>query len=229
MAGDNTMNLKEYPDRDMLALDVANQLAGELESSLLNHEHVSLAVAGGTTPGPVFDDLCAADLAWDRIHVLPTDERWVPPDHSRSNERLIRERLLVDRAAAAQFVPLYRPVDRPEDALDDICATLMPELPISVLVLGMGGDMHTASLFPGAAGLAAALDDDAAPAAILRPETQPEARISLTAPVLAGALSKHLVITGADKRNALEQAMTLPPEDAPIQVALGDLTIHWAD
>lgn len=229
MAGDNTMNMKEYPDRDMLALDVANHLAGDLESSLLNHQRVSLAVAGGTTPGPVFDGLCAADLAWDRIHVLPTDDRWVPPDHSRSNERLIRERLLVDRAAAARFIPLYRRAGRPEDALDDICAALAPELPIAVLVLGMGSDMHTASLFPGAAGLDAALDDAAAPAAILRPETQPETRISLTAPVLAGALSKHLVITGTDKRNALERAMTLPPEEAPIQVALGDITIHWAE
>ena len=223
------MNVKEYPDRDMLALDVANHLAGELESSLLNHDHVSFAVPGGTTPGPIFDDLCAADLHWDRIHVLPTDERWVPADHPRSNERLIRSRLLVDRASAAKFIPLYRPTDRPEDALDEICADLTPFMPLSVLVLGMGNDMHTASLFPGADGLENALADNAGPAAIVRPETQPETRISLTAPVLAGALSKHLVITGSDKRETLEKAMTLPPEDAPVQVALTDITIHWAE
>ncbi|WP_171176426.1 6-phosphogluconolactonase [Ruegeria sp. HKCCD8929] len=223
------MNIQEYADRDMLAIDVANQLAGDLETALLHHDTAALAVAGGTTPGPVFDSLCAADLEWDRVHVLPTDERCVPQDHDRSNARLIQERLLVNRAATARFLPLYVPATEPEDVLPEIEAMLAPELPISVLVLGMGEDMHTASLFPGMPGLMAALDHDAPPLAVARPETQPEARITLTAPVLDGAVSKHLVIYGAAKRNALERAMSLPPEDAPIAAVLGGTTVHWAE
>ncbi len=223
------MNIQEYADRDMLAIDVANALAGELEAALLHDDTVALAVPGGTTPGPVFDVLCAADLDWARIRVLPTDERCVPADSDRSNERLIRERLLTNRASVAQYVPLYVPGAAPEDALPEIESLIAPVLPLSVLVLGMGGDMHTASLFPGMLGLAEALDSNAPTLAVARTDVQPEPRITLTAPVLDGALSKHLIIFGAEKREALEKAMSLPPEEAPIAAVLGGMTVHWAE
>jgi len=223
------MNLVEYPDREMLAIDLANHLAGELKAHLVSHDSASLAVPGGTTPGPIFDDLCAADLDWSRVHVFPTDERWVPQDHPRSNGRLICERLVTDRASSARFLPLYAPGEAPEDALAEIEAMLLPELPISVLLLGMGTDMHVASLFPGVEGLAAALDPDAPVLAVLRPGAVPEPRVSLTARVLDGAMSKHLVIYGDEKRAALERAMTLPPEEAPVQAVLTGATVHWAE
>ncbi len=223
------MNIQEYADRDMLAIDVANALAGELEAALLHDDTVALAVPGGTTPGPVFDVLCAADLDWARIRVLPTDERCVPADSDRSNERLIRERLLTNRASVAQYVPLYVPGAAPEDALPEIESLIAPVLPLSVLVLGMGGDMHTASLFPGMQGLAEALDSNAPTLAVARTDVQPEPRITLTAPVLDGALSKHLIIFGAEKREALEKAMSLPPEEAPIAAVMGGMTVHWAE
>ncbi|EEE37339.1 6-phosphogluconolactonase [Rhodobacteraceae bacterium KLH11] len=223
------MNIKDYADRDMLAIDVANELAGDLEAALLHHDTVSLAVPGGTTPGPVFDGLCAADLDWGRVRVLPTDERCVPGDHDRSNERLIRERLLTNRAAAAQYIPLYVAGKDPGGAVSEIESQITPNLPLSVLVLGMGEDMHTASLFPGMPGLTAALDSHAPALAVARPAVQPEARITLTAPVLDGALSKHLVIFGAAKREALERAMSLPPDEAPIAAVLSGMTVHWAE
>jgi 6-phosphogluconolactonase len=200
-----------------------------LEAALLHDDTVALAVPGGTTPGPVFDVLCAADLDWARIRVLPTDERCVPADSDRSNERLIRERLLTNRASVAQYVPLYVPGAAPEDALPEIESLIAPVLPLSVLVLGMGGDMHTASLFPGMLGLAEALDSNARTLAVARTDVQPEPRITLTAPVLDGALSKHLIIFGAEKRDALEKAMSLPPEEAPIAAVLGGMTVHWAE
>ncbi|AAV95318.1 6-phosphogluconolactonase [Ruegeria pomeroyi] len=223
------MNIQDYPDRDMLAIDLANHLAGELEATLFTHDSATLAVAGGTTPGPVFDVLCAADLDWHRVMVLPTDERCVPQDHSRANARLIAERLLVNRAASARYLPLYLPGAEPEDCLAEVEALLTPALPLSVLVLGMGEDMHTASLFAGMPGLAAALDADAPALAVARPETQPENRITLTAPVLNGALSKHLIIYGAAKRKALERAMSMHPEEAPIAAVLDGITVHWAE
>jgi 6-phosphogluconolactonase len=229
MAGDKPMNVLEYPDRDMLAIDLANILAGEIKTCLLTHDQASLVVPGGTTPGPIFDVLCAADLDWSRVHVLPSDERWVAPDDSRSNARLIRERLLVNRAAKATLVPLYAEAEQPEQVLDTIATTVQPELPISVLLLGMGADMHTASMFPGVDGLRAALDPDAGPLAIMRPQSVPEARITLTAAALDGALSKHLVIFGADKRTALDMATSLPPEQAPVNAVLSGITVHWAE
>lgn len=223
------MKIVDYADRDMLAIDVANMLAGELEATLLTHDGASLAVPGGTTPGPVFDDLCAARLDWHRVSVLPTDERCVPEDDPRSNARLIRERLLVNRAASARFVPLHVPSAAPEDALAEIETVLAPVLPISVLVLGMGGDMHTASLFPGMPGLEDMLAADAPILGVARPETQPETRITLTGPVLNGALSKHLIIFGAAKRDTLDRAMALPPEQAPVAAVLDGITVHWAE
>lgn len=223
------MKLLEYPDRDMLAMDLANVLAGELTSWLLHHDTALFAVPGGTTPGPIFDALCAADLAWDRVRVMPTDERWVAQDDPRSNAGLICNRMITGQAASATFLPLYAPADQPEDVLADIEAMLMPHLPVSVLLLGMGADMHTASLFPGAPGLSDALAHDAPLLAAIRSETVPETRVSLTARVLDGAMSKHLVIFGADKRDALERATSLPPEQAPVQAILSETTVHWAE
>ncbi len=223
------MRIQDYADRDMLAIDVANILAGELEAALLHNETIALAVPGGTTPGPVFDVLCAADLEWDRVRVMPTDERCVPADSERSNERLIRQRLLTNRASAAQYIPLYVPGTAPEAALPEIESLIAPVLPLSVLVLGMGEDMHTASLFPGMEGLEAALDSHAPTLAVARTQVQPEPRITLTGPVLDGALSKHLIIFGAAKRDALERAMALPPEEAPIAAVLSGMTVHWAE
>ncbi|MEP2715926.1 6-phosphogluconolactonase [Pseudophaeobacter sp.] len=222
------MNFNEYPDREMLAIEVASEIAKDLEMHLLHHDQASLAVAGGTSPAPVFDDLCAADVAWDRVHVMATDERWVPMESERSNARLIRERLLTDRAAAAQFLPFHVPARDPEEVLAEIEAQIIPDLPLSVVLLGMGEDMHTASLFPGVEGLAQALASDAPVLCVMRPGSQPEPRVSLSAPVLNGALSKHLVIYGDAKKKALDRALSLPPEQAPVQAVLSEITVHWA-
>ena len=220
------MQLEEYPDSDMMMIDLANRIAGELKTCLLEHEWASFAVPGGTTPGPMFDALSAADIDWSRVHVLLTDERRVPADHPRSNERLVRERLLTGRAAEAQFVRL---VPEGDDDWQRLYDTLATETPISVLLLGMGADMHTASLFPGAPELDAALATDAPPImAVTPPDGDLEPRLSLTAPVLRGAMTTHVLITGTPKREALDRARKLKPSEAPIAAVLGDATVHWA-
>ena len=223
------MNLIEYPDRDLMMMDLASVLVGEINSCLMRHDWVSFAVPGGTTPGPAFDALCAADIDWDRVHVVPTDERWVPETSERSNTRLIRQHLLVDKAAAARLVPLYVEAAAPEDVLDDLIEELRPELPISVLLLGMGADLHTASLFPGADRLAEAMADDAPPLMAMRAPGAAEPRVTLTLPVLRDAMSTHILITGADKREALERARHGDAREAPVAAILGDATVHWAE
>lgn len=221
------MNLIEYPDREMMMIDVANRIAGELKSCLFQHDHASFAVPGGTTPGPMFDALSATSVDWSRVHVTLTDERWVPEDHGRSNTRLVRKRLLTDKAADAVFVPVHRDGAEPEEVIDDLIEGLRPELPLSILLLGMGGDMHTASLMPGAPRLAAALASDAPPLMVMQRDSD-EPRITMTAPVLRSAMSTHLLIHGPEKRAALERAQSLPPEDAPVALVLKNATVHWA-
>ncbi|MEM7753988.1 MAG: 6-phosphogluconolactonase [Pseudomonadota bacterium] len=213
-----------YLDRDLLFVDLASKLAGELKTALSHSERVSFAVPGGTTPGPVFDELCAADIDWARVDVVLTDERQVPPDHERSNERLIRERLLVSRAAAANFLRL---VPEAEDASAEV-ARLEALLPIDVMVLGMGADMHTASLFPGSPDLAAALDRHAPPLIAVAASEGLEPRITLTGPVLTGAVAVHVLITGDEKRDVLDAARHASHADAPIGLVLGRADIHWA-
>ena len=218
----------EYPDRDMLAIDLANKLAGDLRSILRNQERVVLTVPGGTSPGPVFDDLCAADLDWSRVDVLLTDERWVPEDHPRSNTRLVRERLLVERASAARLLPLYTPSHEPEEVLAELESQIAPELPLAVVLLGMGADMHTASLFPGADKLEDALAHDAPILLPIRAPGASEPRVTLSARVLDGGLRKHLLIFGEEKRAALERASRLSEVEAPIRAVLDEATVHWA-
>ncbi len=222
------MKLIEYADRDMLALDVANILAGELKNALLSHDSVSLAVPGGTTPGAIFDSLSATHLDWSRVHVMLTDERWVAPDHEMSNARLLRQRLLVGPAAAAAFTPFFIEGLTAAEASDDLSNAILPHFPLSVLVLGMGADMHTASLFPGSQGLEAAMADTAPAVCPINVEGQDIGRITLSRPVLDAAMSKHLVIFGQEKRAAVERALTLPALEAPIGAVLKEAVVHWA-
>lgn len=222
------MKLIEHADAEMMAINLAHILAGDLRNALYNQERVLFVVPGGETPGPVFDSLCEADLDWNRVHVLLSDERWRPMVHVRSNTRLICERLLVGRAKAAQFVPLYKPAPEPETVLSDLEAGIAPLLPISVCFLGMGTDMHTASLLPHGDRLEEALSRDAPILVPMRVDDDPEVRVTLSARVLEGAVSLHIAITGQAKRIALERAGQMLPIEAPVAAVLGNATVHWA-
>lgn len=223
------MKLETYPDREFLMLGLANIIAGQLADFLRREGRASLCVPGGTTPGPIFDTLSGVDLDWANVAVFLNDERWVDETSPRSNTRLLKERLLRGKAAAAELVPLYAPADMPEGQLEALADGLRPHLPVSVLLLGMGADMHTASLFPGADRLADSLAADAPIVLPMRADAAGEPRITLTAPVLKGAMNIHILITGQEKRAALERALTLTPMEAPVRCVLDNATVHWAE
>lgn len=223
------MDVQEYPDREMMYLGLANVIAGQLADFLRRDGRATFCVPGGTTPGPVFDTLSGVDLDWAHVAVVLNDERWVAEDSTRSNTRLLRERLLVGKAAAATLIPMHADTETPEDSLSALAEGLAPHLPISVLLLGMGADMHTASLFPGADRLVEALSPQAPPVMALRAEAAGEPRITLTLPVLRSAMHVHLLITGPEKRAALDRAAQLSPEEAPVRAILDLATVHWAE
>jgi 6-phosphogluconolactonase len=222
------MKLIEYPDSELMMMRLADLLASQLDTHLQANQRATFAVPGGTTPGPVFDLICASRLDWARVDVVLTDERWVPEVSERSNTRLLRQRLLVDRAAAATLLPLYAEAPAPEDRLAELEAGLAPHLPVAVMLLGMGADMHTASIFPGADRLEQALTGTSLLEAMRAPGA-PEPRVTLTHRVIAGAAHRHIVIIGNDKRHAIERAQFLPPLEAPVAAFLADTTIHWAE
>ena len=222
------MKFNENADHDMAIMNIAHALTSDLRKCLLQHETASFAVPGGTTPGPIFDAMSSVDIHWDRVHVMLTDERWVPEDHPRSNAGLVKTRLLTGRASAAHFISFYREGMTAAEAAPVLSEELKTEMPISVLLLGMGEDMHTASLFPGAPGTAAAMAHDAPILCAVSPEDQPEERLTFSAPALNGAMDKHLVIFGEAKRAALKAADRLPVTKAPVRAVMEGGIVHWA-
>ncbi len=222
----------DYPDRDTLMYRLADLVADQLRAAHATKGRATLAVPGGSTPGPFLRALATEDLDWAGIDVLLTDERLVSELSPRSNTRLLRETLIRDRAAAARLVHFHAEATTFERQRATLRANVDAVLPIDVLVLGMGADMHTASLFPGAPELAEALSPTAPSVLRIHPEDQPEARVSLTAPVLRGAGVIHVLITGPEKAAALDTALAGGPEaEAPIRVALNapcPVTVHYA-
>jgi 6-phosphogluconolactonase len=222
------MEMINYSDREMLALGLADALSSALKNCLMVHDHASFCVPGGSSPGETFAALSGARLDWARVHVFLNDERWVPEGHERSNTSLLKRTLLTDRAAAAVHVPLVTDAATPEEGIPDLLAGFEGEFPISVLLLGMGTDGHTASLFPGADLLEQAMAPDAPILLPMRAEGATEPRVTLTRRVLEGAMETHVLIMGDEKRAVLEKARPADPMELPIAAFLRDATVHWA-
>lgn len=220
------MNIIEYQDLDMLAMDVATVLADEIKALLHTQDRVTIALPGGSTPAPVYQNLCGVHMDWDRVDVVLTDERWVPEDDPRSNTAMLRQNLLTDQAAAARYHPLYAKGDQAE-VLTKIRQDLGPILPIDILVLGMGADMHTASMFPNSPQLDETLELTAPIVLPVSVPDQPD-RVTLTMETLKSAGACHILISGADKRAAITQAHKLAdPRQAPIAPFTSNAQIHW--
>ncbi len=219
-----------YGSREALMRKLADRLAERLKALVAEKGRASLAVPGGTTPAPMLERLGQADLPWEKVAVTLTDERWVPVSSPRSNQRLLGETLFKGAAAAAEFAPLYGGTPGPIGSLNAVETSIRQIiLPLDLAVLGMGADMHTASLFPGAVGLEEALGADAPPVVAIRASGAGEPRITLSAPVLAAA-ETHLLIAGEEKRAALEKARVIDdPLEAPICAVLDGAIVHYAD
>ncbi|MEM1074455.1 MAG: 6-phosphogluconolactonase [Pseudomonadota bacterium] len=222
------MKVVEYQDRDAAVTGVADVVKLALTEALAEFGTASLAVPGGTTPGPVFDRLSHAHLDWSRVTVMLTDERWVPDTHERSNASLVRSRFLQNEAASASFLAFYRSGLSADHAAEGVSADVSKHLPLSVAVLGMGADMHTASLFPNSVGLKAALRADAPAVCPIHTDSQPEPRITLSAQVLNSAHQKHALIFGDEKRAALVASEGMSPQEAPIRAVIDKGVVHWA-
>lgn len=213
-------------DPALLALDVADHVAGLLRQGVAERGRALLIVSGGSTPVPFFQALARCALDWSAVTITLADERWVPPDHPDSNEALVRAHLLRANAAAAHFVPLYNGAATPAEGVPELEATLAAlPWPADAVVLGMGADGHTASLFPDAPELPYALLDAARARCLAvaapTPPNVPVPRVSLTRRALLDTRQLIVHLTGEDKLELLHQAM-LPGDVAeyPIRAVL---------
>lgn len=209
---------------------LSHSVATDLRDSLKNKNFVSLSVPGGTTPAPFFDLLCKESLDWSRIKILLSDERYVPESNDRSNTILVKRHLMQSNAANAQLISFYNPDQTEDEFVRQNVANMNTIMPIDVSVLGMGLDMHTASLFPDSAELADALSTSE-PLYVVRPASQPEARITLSGRVLAQAAKTYILIIGQEKLAAYNLAMSESSAMlAPIRTVFGNQTkVFWAD
>jgi 6-phosphogluconolactonase len=143
-----------------LAAALGKVVSDRLRAAIDERGCAALAVSGGSTPRKFFAALSQQKLEWKRVVILPVDERFLPAKSERSNERLIRETLLINEARTARFVSLLSrgaTLDQAASAADARVASLGPAF--DVVILGLGADGHTASIFPDAGTLEAALRD----------------------------------------------------------------------
>lgn len=192
----------------------AEQIASTIDQALSQQDRVQIALAGGETPKAAYRNLAQQHLPWDRVDVLLGDERWVSADDASSNARMLHETLLAagHPAAEARFHPVPTELNDPNASaeayavlLERLCPGRPPQL--DLVLLGLGDDGHTASLFPGTA----------APAVTDRWTTIGEGkglpRVTLTAPVLSAARRVIFLVSGAGKRQALGRLLD-PAEDS---------------
>jgi 6-phosphogluconolactonase len=206
-----------------LAPAFAEWTAARLREAIEARGAALLVVSGGVTPTRYFHALSSQPIDWSRVAITLADERRVADDDPRSNAKFVRETLLCGPAAAARFSPLAdsRLDEDLELAAANARIAALP-LPADLVALGMGEDGHTASWFPGAAGLAEAIDPGArAFVAPIRAPSAPEARLTLTGRVILRARAIALHIEGAAKQRALARALADGAvEAAPIRAVL---------
>jgi 6-phosphogluconolactonase len=227
--------VERYPNAEELTSRLAASIAADLKAAIEARGVASLVVSGGHSPVKLFEKLRTAPIDWSRVCVGLVDERWVEPTDANSNERLLREHLLRDGAAAARFSGLKNAAPSPDLGAVSAWETYarVPR-PFDVIVLGMGDDGHTASLFPHSPNLKNALDPSASAGCVgMWSPTPPQARISLNLSALLGSRRIVLFIVGDAKWRTYTAASGAGPvEDMPIRAVLRQketpVEVAWA-
>ncbi len=186
---------------------LAEHVGDTVRKALDARGEASLVVSGGRSPVAFMEALASQNLDWAKVSVTLADERWVPAGHPDSNAGLVSKHLLSGQAAKGALVNLYGGEETPEAGVAGCIERLskMPT-PFDVVVLGMGEDGHTASLFPHAAELKGLLDPKAPAAGAVHPDGAPHARMSLSLPRLLDARAIYILISGPRKREVIEAA-----------------------
>ena len=200
---------QEFENGAALADALTVEVAGALAHAIRLHGKAALALSGGKTPVRFLEAMSRYRMPWNDVIVTLVDERWVPETNERSNAGLARRHLLKGPLSNIEFVPLYRPVPTPEQAVAEVGKAIADlPLPFAAVVLGMGEDGHTASFYPGGDNLAAANSPDCkAQVMAINAKAAGEPRITLTLPLLLASDEILLHIEGAEKRAAFEKAV----------------------
>ena len=204
------------PDQPALIERSLKIILEKIQSAISERGQFTIALSGGSTPKPLYEAIASQNLPWEKIHVFWGDERYVPPDHPDSNQGMARQAWL-DRVnmPAANIHPM--PTDeadpavaasKHEEQLRDFFKVQVGEFPVfDVILLGMGDDGHTASLFPHTE----ALQVRDRLVTVGNKDGQP--RLTFTVPLINSARCVLFVVAGSNKRSALAEIFSATGDD----------------
>jgi 6-phosphogluconolactonase len=221
------MKFNSYPNFSELSSALLAEWISEIDDAALARRPAYFALAGGSTPAPLYRSLDTMLARRDicNLHLVATDERWVADSDAQSNEGLFKQCMPLSYGKQWQLLSLKNAASTPEVATEAISERLSQQIPQSfnAVLLGMGTDGHVASLFPGAP----TQHDDLTCLAALHPQTR-QSRMSLSLPRLLDSKKIWLVITGAEKRQILESAaQTDLPISRLLREARCNIEVFW--
>jgi 6-phosphogluconolactonase len=221
------MKFNSYPNFSELSSALLAEWISEIDDAALARRPAYFALAGGSTPAPLYRSLDTMLSRRDicNLHLVATDERWVPDTDAQSNEGLFKQCMPLSYGQQWQLLSLKNAASTPEVATEAISERLSQQIPQSfnAVLLGMGTDGHVASLFPGAP----TQHDDLTCLAALHPQTR-QSRMSLSLPRLLDSKKIWLIITGAEKRQILESAaQTDLPISRLLREARCNIEVFW--
>jgi 6-phosphogluconolactonase len=226
--------INEFEQRELLDVALADKVAAILTAAVESKGKASIAVSGGSTPKGFFQALSKKKLAWQAITITLADERWVDITSSDSNTKLVHENLLQNEAVNANFFHLKQGDNLNTEILADLnLAANQQLLPLDVLILGMGEDGHTASLFPCSDEITQCLATDSAALIKVTPKSAPYQRISFSFAALSQSKNTFLHISGASKKQVLATAIAGQEcREMPIRAFLQapdvNTQVYWA-
>ncbi len=215
-----------FPDASALVDGALAAVIAIIRRSIAERGSCRIALAGGSSPRSLYERLVQAEVDWSALHIFFGDERCVPPDHASSNYRMAHEALLRHVAIPEAQVHRIRGELSPEEAARSYSEVLGSE-PLDLVLLGMGGDGHTASLFPGGP----ELEERERWVVVSKSPIEPRDRVSLSLAALNSARTVLFLIAGADKADCLALVWRELEDDAPtcpaamVRPASGEL--HW--
>lgn len=199
--------VRVFPDAEAVARYCADAVAGRIGDARRDGRDLHIALAGGSTPKRAYELLASIEGSWKHVHLWLGDERCVPSDHPQSNARMVRESLYANARAEPPELHEVPSPEVPEDAAWLYGLEVREQVPdaiFDIVLLGMGPDGHTCSLFAGHPVLEVS---QALVAPVRESPKPPPERVTLTLPVVRRARFTLLLATGEEKRNALARAL----------------------
>lgn len=218
--------LRKFDNATELNQVFSQEIADKLQAGIEQNGTATLLVSGGNTPKPMFEMLSKKDIDWQNVNIALVDDRWVELDDAASNEAMVNSALLINKANAANFVGMKTEHNNAFDAVDAVTKKFTSfNKPFDVVILGMGEDGHTASIFPCCAQLDEALTTDADIMAT-EPTTAPHQRMTFTKSALLNSKQLYLHLVGESKETVLQDVAAGSDEKlAPIRAFLNQSAV----